>query len=33
MSMDSSIFWGNTSHEGVTEDGAVLVGSMVSYAG
>lgn len=33
MSMESSIFWGNTSHWGVTEDGVLLVVSMVSYAG
>ena len=33
MSMESSVFWGNTSHGGVTEDGVLLVVSMVSYAG
>lgn len=33
MSIESNVFWGNTSHGGVTEDGELLVVSMISYAG
>lgn len=33
MSMESSVFWGNTSHWGVTDAGVLLVVSMASGAG
>jgi len=33
MSMGPNVFWGNTSHWGVTDDGVLLVLSMAPCAG